>query len=121
MIDLAITKSADISWDHGDLTTISLGQRFDVVLMAGNILLFVHEGTEAAILTNMAKHLGSDGLLVAGFSLREFTLAQYEQWCHEAGLEMVKQCSTWEGQPYQGGDYIVSIQQLADRQRKATS
>ncbi len=120
MIALAVAKSTEIVWDHGDLATIDLGQRFDVVLMAGNILLFVHEGTEPAILTNMAKHLDGNGFLVAGFSLREFTLAQYEQWCHRSGLEQVHQWSTWDGDPYQDGDYIVSIHQRATKQTETT-
>ncbi len=121
MISLAMTKSTDIGWDQGDLATIDLGQRFNLVLMAGNILLFVHEGTEAAILTNMANHLDSDGFLVAGFSLREFTLTRYEQWCHQAGLKVVKQWSNWSGDPYQDGDYIVSIHQRASNRSEATS
>ncbi len=121
MIALATSKSAEVNWNHGDLVSINLGQNFDVVLMAGNILLFVHEGTEAAILTNMANHLDGDGFLVAGFSLREFTVAHYEQWCHQAGLEVVKQWATWDGDPYQEGDYIVSIHQLASKRTEATS
>ena len=121
MIALATAKSAEVNWDQGDLTTINLGQEFDVVLMAGNILLFVHEGTEAAILANMARHLDSDGCLVAGFSLREFTLTRYEQWCHQAGLTVVKQWSTWDGDPYHDGDYIVSIHQRAGKQNEAMS
>ncbi len=120
MIALATSKSVDIHWEHGDLTTIDLGQKFDVVLMAGNILLFVHEQTEAQILSNMAKHLEAGGLLIAGFALTEFTLAQYEQWCREAELALVQQWATWDGDPYEGGDYIVSIHRLATVQANET-
>lgn len=120
MIALAETKSTDVHWNHGDLASIDLGKQFDVILMAGNILLFVHEGTEAPILANMAGHLGENGLLIAGFSLTEFTLARYQQWTLDAGLEVVQQWATWDGDPYHGGDYIVATHQLASNQRWTT-
>lgn len=96
MIALARPKSDEISWHHGSLVDIQLGQAFDAILMAGNILLFVHEGTEPAILANMADHLVTDGLLIAGFGLRSFDIKTYEQWCTDAGLELVQHYRTWD-------------------------
>lgn len=126
MINLARAKSDGVNWHLDDLSTINLGRTFHVVLMAGNILLFVHEETEQAIMSAMAAHVSPGGLLVAGFSLREFSLLAYEEWCATAGLEVVQQWSTWDGEPYQRtdghsnqnsssglspNDYIVSIHQ----------
>lgn len=109
MIALARPKSSTISWSVADLETVALDTQYDVVLMAGNILLFVHQGTEAAVVANMARHIRPGGILVAGFSLSEFTKAQYDQWCAAAGLAIVDEWATWEGAPYQDGDYLVSI------------
>ena len=109
MIALARPKSETVVWAVDDLATFDFEKQFDVVLMAGNILLFVHRGTELAVLTNTAKHLHPDGLMVAGFSLTEFTKAQYDAWCRTAGLVAVDEWATWEGAAYAGGDYLVSV------------
>lgn len=108
MIELAKAKAPDVAWHHASLVDIDLGQTFDTILMAGNILLFAHEGSEPAILANMARHLSDGGLLVAGFQLNEFGLDTYEQWCADAGLQSVQQWSTWDEDPLQSGTNLGS-------------
>src|SRR6478672_5819503 len=49
---------------------LRLPRRFDVVLLAGNVLIFLAApGSEAAVVQNMARHLAPGGALVAGFQL----------------------------------------------------
>jgi hypothetical protein len=36
-------------------------------------------------------------------------LASYDQWCADAGLEAVDRFATWDGDPYVGGGYAVSV------------
>ena len=63
-------------------------RRFDVVVMAGNVLLFTPKGTEAAVVAGCAAHVGAESILVAGFQLgRGYELADYDAHCRDAGLE----------------------------------
>ena len=79
--------------------------------MAGNVMIFVAPQTEAAVVANMARHVGPGGLLIAGFQLgQSFGVAAYDAAAADAGLELVERFSTWEGAPWSpGGDYAVSI------------
>lgn len=119
MVELAQAKSPEVAWHCGSLVDIDLGQTFDAILMAGNILLFAHEGSEPAILANLARHLSGGGLLIAGFQLSEFSLDTYEQWCSDAGLEPVQQWATWDGDGFAptaiaDANYVVAVHQLSD-------
>ena len=88
-----------------------LGRLFGIVVMAGNVLLFARPQDRAAIVTNLAAHLGADGLLVAGFSLESggYRLEEYDAACAAAGLRLVDRWATWERVPFTGGDYHVSV------------
>ncbi|GAA2789604.1 hypothetical protein [Nonomuraea dietziae] len=37
------------------------------------------------------------------------TLADYDAWCETAGLVLERRLATWDGRPYDDGDYAVSI------------
>src|SRR5580692_483525 len=60
MIGAARAKAPDLIWVQGDLADPGLdlgGQTFDVVVMAGNVLIFVRPGTEGQVLENAARWL----------------------------------------------------------------
>ena len=111
MLDHARLKAPALEWLEADLATVDVGRRFDVVVMAGNVMIFVAPQTEAAVVANMARHVGPGGHLIAGFQLRQsFGVTAYDAAAAEAGLELVERFSTWEGAPWSpGGDYAVSI------------
>lgn len=110
MLAVARRKAPDIAWVEADLSTLDLGRRFDVVVAAGNVLIFLTPGTEAAAVERMAAHLGPGGLLVAGFQLdRDLSLDGFDAHCTAAGLELVDRFATWDGDPYEDGDYAVSV------------
>jgi len=102
-----------LDWYHDDLATMALPRRYALVAMPGNVMLFCKRDARAAIVANLARHLEPGGLLVAGFSLElrpdAITLAEYDHAATEAGLELVDRFATWEGAPYDGGRYAVSI------------
>ncbi|MGL4174729.1 MAG: class I SAM-dependent methyltransferase, partial [Dermatophilaceae bacterium] len=54
-----------------DLSTLDLrtDQEFHVVLMAGNVVNYLADGTLGAVLSRLAAHLAPGGHLVAGFRL----------------------------------------------------
>ena len=111
MLATARRQAPDIGWVQSDLTELELGRTFDVVVMAGNVPLFTPPGTEAALVAGVARHVGTGGLLVAGFSLdRGYSADAYDAHCGAAGLTLVERHATWDGDPYvAGGPYAVSM------------
>lgn len=111
MLAVARRKAPHLTWVEADLAHVDLRGRFDVVVAAGNVMIFLAPGTEGAVVSNMARHLHSAGLLVAGFQLKAdgLTLDQYDRFCDAAGLELVERFATWERAPYEGGDYAVTV------------
>lgn len=111
MLDVARRKAPRLCWIHDDLATVELGQLFDVVVAAGNVMIFLAPGSEHAVVANLARHLVPGGFLVAGFQLRDegLTLAEYDAHCTAAGLILTERFATWDGDPYGGGDYAVSV------------
>lgn len=114
--DLLAFAQADaphLRWHLGDLATVDLGRTFDVVAMPGNVMLFCRADQRADVVANMVRHLAPGGLLVAGFSLERrrdaVTLDEYDGQCAAVGLTVCERFATWEGAPYDGGDYAVSI------------
>ena len=110
MLATARETSDAVEWVLADLATLSLARRFDVVVMAGNVLLFTPEGTEAAVVAARARHVGAESILVAGFQLgRGYALSEYDAHCREAGLVLAERFGTWDRAPFTDGDYAVSV------------
>jgi hypothetical protein len=83
----------------------------DLVLLAGNVMIFLDPGTEGQVLNNLATHLAPGGLLVAGFALQpeRLPLESYDGLAAAAGLSPVARWATWDRQPFAGGEYAVSV------------
>jgi SAM-dependent methyltransferase len=112
MLDQARVQAPDLDWRLGDLATVDLGRTFDLILMAGNVLLFLTPGTEPQVLRNMARHLAAGGIVVAGFQIGRtaFGIAQYDAAATAAGLALRERWATWEGDPWTAtSQYAVSI------------
>ncbi|WP_419947043.1 class I SAM-dependent methyltransferase [Candidatus Poriferisodalis sp.] len=122
MLDLARSKAPDLPWIEGDLASTIVtgaagGQRqFDAAVAAGNVMIFLERGTEAAVVANIAAHLRPGGVLVAGFQLSGgyMGLHVYDALAQRNGLELESRYSTWEGTPFDGGDYAVSVHRLSE-------
>jgi 2-polyprenyl-3-methyl-5-hydroxy-6-metoxy-1,4-benzoquinol methylase len=108
MLATARQLAPDLEWVVSDLAALALDRTFDVVVLAGNVLLFTPPGTEADVVAACARHAA--GIVVAGFQLdRGYTLDRYDDDCDAAGLELVERFATWEGAPFDGGGYAVSV------------
>lgn len=103
----------EIEWHHADLATMRLGRTFDVVAMPGNVMIFCRDEDRGAIVSNLATHLGEDGLLIAGFSIERrtggLTLDEYDAYCQDAGLFLVDRYGSWERDAYTDSNYAVSM------------
>jgi SAM-dependent methyltransferase len=112
MLDVARERAPRITWIEADLVALDLGRRFDVVVMAGNVLLFVAPGTEAAVVARTAAHVEPGGALVAGFQLQPggYDLTAFDEAAAAAGLALEERFSTWDRSTFTSGmDYAVSV------------
>ena len=113
MLDTARRRAPHLTWVEADLAEIDLGRTFDVVVRAGNVLLFVEPGTEAAVVARCAAHLAPGGALVAGFSVPAgggYGLDRLDADARAAGLRLAERWASWDRQPWvAGGDYAVSV------------
>ena len=118
MLAVARERSPDLRWVEADLgdPAFDLGRRFAVVVAAGNVMLFIDPGTEAAVVAHLARHVEPGGALVAGFQLvsRGLSLARYDEVAIEAHLTLDERYGTWERDPFvAGGGYAVSVHRAA--------
>jgi SAM-dependent methyltransferase len=112
MLSVARDASSDVEWIESDVAALNLGRLFDVVLMAGNVPLFTPRGTQGALVAGCARHVG--GVLVAGFQLnRGYGLDAYDSDCAAAGMVLAERYATWDAEPFDGGDYAVSVHRPA--------
>jgi 2-polyprenyl-3-methyl-5-hydroxy-6-metoxy-1,4-benzoquinol methylase len=123
MLQVAKERGPHLSWvaadlSSPDLSTLLGAANYDLVVAAGNVFPFLAEGTETTVLANLAGLLSTGGLLVAGFGLdgahlpgtaAQVPLSSYDAWCADAGLVLQSRYATWEGDPYEGGGYAVSV------------
>ena len=58
--------------------------------MAGNVMIFLAPGSEAAVVANLASHLEPGGVLIAGFQLQpgRLSIDEYDAHCSAAGLTL---------------------------------
>lgn len=103
-------RARGVTWVESDLASLDLGRTFDVVVMAGNVLLFTPEGTESEVVAGCARHVAPGGSLVAGFALdRPYGIGDYDRHCAAAGLVLAGRWATWDRQPWVGkAGYAVS-------------
>lgn len=112
MLGVARELGPHLTWVEDDLACADLAPlgAFDVVVLAGNVLVYVAPGTEPAVLRTCAGSVTAGGLLVAGFQLRAggYDLEQLDRDAASAGLVGAERWATWDREEYVGGDYAVS-------------
>jgi SAM-dependent methyltransferase len=121
MLATARRKAPDLTWRCADLASVDLGRAFDVILLAGNVMIFLAPGTEPQVLANLARQLAPGGLIVAAFQLQpgRLTVGGYDAIAAAAGLRLKERWSTWERGAWDShGDYVLSVHAPA---REATA
>lgn len=111
MLGTARRRAPEVEWLLGDLATVDLERTFDAIVMAGNVMIFLTPGTEAAVVANLARHLTPGGVLIAGFQLAagQLSIDDYDAFAQAAGLTLAERWATWDCEPWPArGDYAVS-------------
>ena len=113
MLARARAKDPTITWLVADLAEVELSEPVGTIALAGNVLIFVEPGSEAAVVANLAGQLTQGGVFIAGHSLASGarSVAEYDRWAAGAGLLARHRYSGWDGDGYAGGDYCVFVDQ----------
>ena len=117
MLETARRKAPAIEWHETDLAELDLRtadgsrRRFDIVVAAGNVMIFLHPGSEARVVQRLGEHLVPGGRLIAGFQLgAAFSLDRYDDAAQGAGLALEHRFSTWDGDDFVAtSGYAVSV------------
>jgi SAM-dependent methyltransferase len=114
MLDVA-RRSAGVRWYDADLAALDLPERFDLVVAAGNVVVFLAEGTEQEVLRRLAGHLVPGGRLVSGWRTDRLTAQAYDELAAGAGLVAGERWSTWDREPWRDdADWCVRVHRRPD-------
>jgi SAM-dependent methyltransferase len=98
MLDVA--RRHDLPWVDADLASLDLGRTFELVIGAGNVIVYVAPGTEAAVVERLSAHLTPGGLLVNGWRTDRMSRDEYDGLVAGAGLTQVARYSSWDDDPW---------------------
>ncbi|SDS69330.1 class I SAM-dependent methyltransferase [Actinoplanes derwentensis] len=105
------------SWQVGDLSTLALPGRFDLIVCAGNVMAFAGPSQRAGILRGFAGHLAEGGRAVVGFGAgRGYEFDDFLADAQTGGLAPELLLSTWDLRPFTPvADFLVAILRAADQ------
>ena len=93
------------------LATAGLPTSYDLIVAAGNVMVYVAPGTEAAVIHALAAVLNPGGRAIFGFHTdREFTVDQLDDAAASAGWLKEHRFGTWQADPVTPeGDWATSV------------
>jgi SAM-dependent methyltransferase len=119
MVEVARELRPDLAWIVSDLGTLDLRDaRFDAAVLAGNVVPFLEMDALPTVAGRLAALLVPRGIVVAGFGLGTAHLpagapvvpqTAYDEAMASAGFRLEARLSGWDGTPYAGHGYAVSV------------
>ena len=114
------SEDPDTRFFVADLSTLHLRteQEFHAVVMAGNVVTYLADGTLPAVLERLSAHLAPGGYLVSGFGLAgavpdgaaPVDLRTYDRLAEAVELSFIARYSTWDRDPFlPSSTYAVSV------------
>ena len=99
--------------DLAELHLAAMGEQtpFDAAVLAGNVMAFIAPDSEVRVLTRVAEHVRSDGVVVVGFGLdRGYSLPDFDAHAAAAGLVLDHRFATWDLRPLEADStFAVSV------------
>lgn len=94
-----------------DLSTVGEGDPFDAIVCAGNVMVFLAPGSEAAVLRTFAAHLAEEGFVVVGFRVGDrLSLSAFDDAVTAARLRVEHRFATWDLRAWHGeADFAVTV------------
>lgn len=134
LIDIARREDPATEYIHADLTAMDLSQEnlsprgmstwagtrgFRAVVLAGNVVPFLAEGTLDLAIRQIAAHLVPGGFVIAGYGLTRADLPahahivpihEYDRALRGGGFSLQHRYASWDRAPWTvGSDYAVSV------------
>jgi SAM-dependent methyltransferase len=88
---------------------------YDVVVVVGNVMVYLGDGTETRALWTLGQLLAPEGRMLVGFhpqegprGSRDYSLAEFTEHAEGAGLEVAQVFGTYDLQP-PADDYVVAV------------
>ncbi len=96
---------------HALLTANEAPAAFDVIVLPGNVIVYLAPATEAEVLTVLAALLVPGGRIVAGFATdRDYRIDQFDKDTAAAGLTVEHRFATWQLDAFgSGSSWAVSV------------
>ncbi|RKQ33751.1 class I SAM-dependent methyltransferase [Kocuria tytonis] len=97
--------------DLATLTELDLGDPFDAIVCAGNVVTFLAESTRRDVLRGFRAHLARDGRAVVGFGAdRGYPVPDFLADAAAAGLAPQLTLSGWDVRPWrEESDFLVAV------------
>jgi 2-polyprenyl-3-methyl-5-hydroxy-6-metoxy-1,4-benzoquinol methylase len=117
MLGEASSKAAHLTWTKADLARLALGRTFDLIVLSGNVILFVDPADRALVAPSLRAHVPLGGLVVQGMQLartdgRRVSVEQLDSWMLGSGFVLAERWATWDDDPWNlAADYVVSVHQ----------
>lgn len=106
----------DSTWLTRDLADLDLPsegilERFDVIVLAGNVMTFLGPATRHAVLQRLGDHLAPGGRLAVGFGAgRGYSFEEFFADASSAGLRRDLSLSSWDLHPFdESSEFLVAV------------
>jgi SAM-dependent methyltransferase len=103
-------------WLVGDLAELDLpargiGEPFDVIVSAGNVMAFLAPSTRGRVLSRLRAHLADAGRTAIGFGAgRDYSFAEFLHDAEKAGFAPDLLMSSWDLRPFtEDSGFLVAL------------
>ena len=117
LVDAAQADHPGPSYVVADLAGLELeGDPFDLVVSAGNVMVFLAPASERAVLERLRRHLRPGGRAVIGFRREDhYPYARFDEDTASVGLVLEHRFATWHLDPFASdSDFAVSVLRRTD-------
>jgi len=98
-------------WIVGDLAELDLGEQFDGIVCAGNVMAFLAPSTRREVLRRLRAHLADGGRAAFGFGAgRGYEFDEFLTDARATGWQADLLLSTWDLRPFTpDADFLVAV------------